>query len=74
MYCILGALGFVVTDSPDINGNYGIMDQRHALKFVQENIQFFGGNPGKVIFLQIGEFPLIHAHSWIHQTLGFKKI
>ena len=52
MYCILGALGFVVTDSPDINGNYGIMDQRHALKFVQENIQFFGGNPSKVSIIQ----------------------
>lgn len=47
----LGALGFVVTDSPDINGNYGIMDQRHALKFVQENIQFFGGNPRKVTIM-----------------------
>ena len=29
-------------------GNYGMLDLRMALTFVQENIQSFNGNPNKV--------------------------
>ncbi|XP_072015924.1 cAMP-regulated D2 protein-like [Amphiura filiformis] len=47
----LGALGFLVTESPDIHGNYGILDQRLAMKFVQENVQYFGGDPEKVTIM-----------------------
>ena len=50
----LGAFGFLALDelsaeSPDdVSGNYGILDQIAALKWVQENIHHFGGDSNKV--------------------------
>jgi para-nitrobenzyl esterase len=50
----LGALGFLAhpalsAESPDhISGNYGIMDQQFALRWVQRNISEFGGDPRNV--------------------------
>ncbi|XP_046360496.2 cAMP-regulated D2 protein-like [Haliotis rufescens] len=46
----LGALGFLVTGKGegDAVGNYGILDQRQALKWVSENIKAFGGDPSRV--------------------------
>lgn len=42
----LGALGFLATN--DVNGNFGIQDQRAALKWVRANIKAFGGDPAQV--------------------------
>ena len=42
----LGALGFLAT--ADLSGNYGFLDQQHAMKWVQSNIANFGGNPKMV--------------------------
>lgn len=42
----LGALGFLAAKG--LTGNYGITDQILALKWVQNNIQNFGGDPEKV--------------------------
>ena len=48
----LGALGFLghpqLTDRQGESGNYGLMDQQAALRWVQENIASFGGDPARV--------------------------
>lgn len=44
----LGSLGFLASSELGLTGNYGIKDQRQALRWVAENIAAFGGNPGKV--------------------------
>ncbi len=42
----LGALGWLVTDQH--NGNFGLLDQRFLLQWVQKNIRNFGGDPDRV--------------------------
>jgi acetylcholinesterase/cholinesterase len=49
----LGALGFAYTgdkkkSTEHLEGNYGFLDQRLALKWVQDNIKSFGGDPRRV--------------------------
>ncbi|XP_077309519.1 fatty acyl-CoA hydrolase precursor, medium chain-like isoform X2 [Lithobates pipiens] len=45
----LGILGFLSTgDGQAASGNYGLLDQVAALRWIQENIQDFGGDPGSV--------------------------
>lgn len=44
----LGPFGFVTTGDPVAPGNYGMLDQIAALKWIQENIKDFGGNPSSV--------------------------
>jgi para-nitrobenzyl esterase len=48
----LGALGFLahpaLDKGPENTGNYGILDQQAALKWVKQNISAFGGDPKNV--------------------------
>ena len=48
----LGALGFLahpaLNDAAGHSGNYGVMDQTLALRWVKDNIATFGGDPARV--------------------------
>jgi cholinesterase len=46
----VGPIGFLSLEDPELNvpGNAGLKDQIFALKWVQRNIENFGGDPRKV--------------------------
>ncbi|KAI1785950.1 carboxylesterase [Ganoderma leucocontextum] len=60
----LSAFGFLASDEPKIDGNFGFKDQWLALQWVRENIKAFGGNPEDI---QISGLSA-GAHS-VHQLL-----
>lgn len=44
----LGPLGFLSTEDETVPGNNGIRDQILALKWIKDNIIYFGGNPESI--------------------------
>ena len=60
----LGLLGFLaVENSTDLTGNLGLKDQQEAMRWVQRNIAFFGGDPEKVtIFGESAGAVSVHDH------------
>lgn len=44
----LGVLGFLSTGDQAAKGNYGLLDQIQALRWVEENVGAFGGDPKRV--------------------------
>ncbi|CAK1603850.1 unnamed protein product [Parnassius mnemosyne] len=44
----LGPYGFMCLDTPEIPGNQGLKDQLRALRWVNENIEAFGGDVNKI--------------------------
>ena len=49
----LGPFGFLTTNDSAARGNWGMLDQVQALKWIQENIKAFGGNPNNVTILGV---------------------
>ncbi|PIL23205.1 hypothetical protein GSI_14514 [Ganoderma sinense ZZ0214-1] len=60
----LSAFGFLASDEPKIDGNFGFKDQWLALQWVRDNIKAFGGNPD---YIQVSGLSA-GAHS-VHQLL-----
>ncbi|XP_028304099.1 fatty acyl-CoA hydrolase precursor, medium chain-like [Gouania willdenowi] len=44
----VGLLGFLSTGDENMSGNFGMLDQIQALKWIKEHIHNFGGNPDVV--------------------------
>ncbi|XP_049802597.1 esterase FE4-like [Schistocerca nitens] len=59
----LGLLGFLSTGDEVVPGNMGLKDQTEALRWVQRNIEAFGGDPQKVTILgQSAGGASVHYH------------
>ncbi|CDO71038.1 hypothetical protein BN946_scf184844.g42 [Trametes cinnabarina] len=56
----LSAFGFLASDQPKVDGNFGFKDQWLALLWIRDNIKAFGGDPDNVT--------VTGAHS-VHQLL-----
>ncbi|KAK6486928.1 neuroligin-4 [Huso huso] len=50
----LGVLGFLSTGDQAAKGNYGLLDQIQALRWIKENIQTFKGDPKRVTIFGSG--------------------
>ncbi|KAJ7746756.1 Alpha/Beta hydrolase protein [Mycena maculata] len=62
----LSAFGFLASNEPPINGNFGFKDQWLALEWIKENIVSFGGDPENIQITGLSA----GAHS-VHQLLHY---
>jgi hypothetical protein len=60
-------LGFMSTSDDVMPGNLGLWDQNLALKWVQQNIQYFGGDPNKVCSKLLSEMKIQRCNFHITQ-------
>ncbi|XP_046736168.1 cholinesterase 1-like [Diprion similis] len=67
----LGVFGFLSTEDSTAPGNLGLKDQAAALKWVQENIKYFGGCPQRVtIFGQSSGGASVQYHMMSPMSAG----
>ncbi|KAH8327058.1 hypothetical protein KR074_001377 [Drosophila pseudoananassae] len=67
----LGPFGFLSTHDAAMPGNFGLKDQNMALRWVQRNIRYFGGDPSSVtIFGQSAGGVAAHMHLWSPRSRG----
>ncbi|ESO85286.1 hypothetical protein LOTGIDRAFT_235796 [Lottia gigantea] len=67
----VGVMGYLSTDDDVAPGNLGMLDQIEALKWIQKNIEKFGGDPTKVtIFGQSSGGATVTMHMFSPLTKG----
>lgn len=67
--------GFLSTDDSVTSGNQGLLDQVMALKWVNRNIQHFGGNPSQVtLFGQSAGGSAVSLHIFSRLSEGKKSL
>lgn len=70
----LGPLGFLSTEDSVLPGNNGLKDQVLALKWVQQNIAAFGGNPASVTIAGMSAGGVsVHFHLLSNLSRGLFK-
>lgn len=47
----LGSFGFFLANIEEANGNMGMYDQIMAIKWVKDNIKYFGGDPENIVLM-----------------------
>lgn len=64
-------LGFLSTEDEVTPGNMGLKDQSMALRWVSENIEWFGGNPEKVTLVGLSAGGAsVHYHYLSQMSAG----
>lgn len=64
--------GFLNLGIPEASGNQGLKDQALALKWVKQNIRYFGGDPDKItIFGQSAGAASVHHHLYSQLSAGW---
>ncbi|XP_068234044.1 juvenile hormone esterase-like [Palaemon carinicauda] len=67
----LGVLGFLSTEDSAAPGNLGLKDQALALRWVNENIEAFGGDVSRItIFGESAGAASVHYHQLIPSSAG----
>ncbi|XP_076048047.1 juvenile hormone esterase-like [Oratosquilla oratoria] len=67
----LGIFGFLSTEDSVIPGNFGFKDQTLALRWVQQNVAAFGGDPSRVtLFGESAGGASIHYQMFIPEAKG----
>jgi len=67
----LGPLGFMTFGNRKVSGNMGLKDQNMAIRWVNNHIRHFGGNPDKItIFGESAGGISVHAHILSPQSSG----
>ncbi|RZC40528.1 COesterase and/or Abhydrolase 3 domain containing protein [Asbolus verrucosus] len=67
----LGPLGFLSTENQVVPGNNGVKDQILALKWIKDNVKYFGGNPDSVTITGVSAGGAsVHVHYLSRKSRG----
>ncbi|XP_077272626.1 venom carboxylesterase-6-like [Temnothorax americanus] len=67
----LGPMGFLSTEDEVVPGNIGLKDQNMALRWVSQNIEWFGGDPKKVTLVGLSAGGAsVHYHYLSQMSAG----